>query len=116
MSDSSSQLPPRPSLEPLRKQAKDRVKTLRAQGIDATLADVQFVLAREYGFKDWAGLAHHIETINPPGLRKFEEMAAEIAAAYSSGDFQAIREFNWTYGTSFVWHREPEAMCAFRSS
>ena len=37
-------------------------------------------------------------------------MAEELAAAYSSGNFEAIREFNWTYGTSFVWHREPEAM------
>jgi hypothetical protein len=110
MSDSTSQLPPRPSLEQLRKQAKDRVKTLRAQGIDATLADVQFALAREYGFKDWADLAHYVETINSPGLRQFEQMAAEIAAAYSSGDVHAIREFNWIYGTSFVWHREPERM------
>jgi len=110
MSDFSSQLPARPSLEQLRKQAKERVKTLRAQGLDATLADVQFALAREYGFKHWADLAHHVETINPPGVRKFEQMAAEIAAAYAAGDVDAIREFNWTYGTSFVWHREPEAM------
>ena len=92
MSDSTSQLPRRPSLEQLRKQATDRVKTLRAQGIDATLADVQFTLAREYGFKDWADLAHHVETINPPGLRTFEQMAAEIAAAYSSGDFHAFAD------------------------
>ena len=78
MSDFTSQLPPRPSLDQLRKQAKDRVKTLRAQGIGAMLADVQFALAREYGFKTWADLAHHVETVNPPGLRKFEQMAAEI--------------------------------------
>jgi hypothetical protein len=63
MADFISQLPPRPSLEQLRKQAKDRVKALRVQGIEATLADVQFALAREYGFKDWADLAHHVETI-----------------------------------------------------
>jgi hypothetical protein len=106
----SSQLPPRPSLGQLRKQAKERVKALHAQGIDATLADVQFSVAREYGFKDWADIAHHVATINPPGLRTFEQMAAEIAAAYSSGDFQAIREFNWAHGTSFVWHREVDAM------
>jgi hypothetical protein len=110
MPDFVSQLPPHRSLEQLRKQAKDRVKALRLQGIEATLADVQFALGREYGFKDWADLVRHVETINPPGLRKFEQMAAEIAAAYSSGDFRVIREFNWTYGTSFVWHREPEAM------
>src|SRR4051794_35527257 len=29
---------------------------------------------------------------------------------YSARDVEAIREFNWTYGTSFVWHREPEEM------
>jgi len=110
MSDSTSRLPARPSLEQLRKQAKDRLKKLRAEGTDATLADVQMALAREFGFQSWADLAHHIETINPPGLRKFEQMAEELAAAYSSGDFEAIREFNWTHGTSFVWHREAEAM------
>ncbi len=110
MSDSTSRLPARPSLEQLRKQAKDRLKKLRAQGTAATLADVQLALARECGFQNWADLAHHVEAINPPGLRRFEQMAEELAAAYSSGDFEAIREFNWTYGTSFVWHREPEAM------
>jgi internalin A len=110
MSDSPSRLPERPSLEQLRKQAKDRLKTLRAEGGDATLADVQFSLAREYGFQNWAALVHHVETVNPPGLRKYERMAEELAAAYASGDFEAIREFNWTYGTSFVWHRDLEAM------
>jgi internalin A len=110
MSDSASRLPARPSLEQLRKQAKDRLKTLRAQGTEATLADVQFALAREYGFQSWADLAHHVETMNPAGVRKFEQMTEELAAAYTSGDSESIREFNWTYGTSFVWHREPEAM------
>ena len=110
MSDSTSRLPARPSLEQLRKQAKDRLKSLRAQDAGATLADVQFALAREYGFTNWEDLVHHVETVNPPGLRKFEVMAEELATAYVSGNFEAIREFNWTYGTSFVWHREPEAM------
>src|SRR5687768_15429621 len=104
MSDSTSRLPARPSLQQLRKQAKDRLKTLRAQGADATLADVQLALARQYGFQSWADLAHHVETINPPGLRKFEQMAEDLATAYSSGDVEAIRELNWTYGTSFVWY------------
>ena len=86
------------------------MKTLRAQGADATLADVQFALAHEYGFRNWADLANHVETINPPAVRTFEQMAEELATAYSSGDFEAIREFNWTHGTSFVWHREAETM------
>jgi hypothetical protein len=45
-----------------------------------------------------------------PGLRKFEQMAEQLATAYSAGDVETIREFNRTYGTSFVWDREPAEM------
>jgi hypothetical protein len=110
VSEFASPLPSHPSLEQLRKQAKDRLKSRRAEGAAATLAEIQFELAREYGFRNWADLAHHVETINPPGLRKFERMAEELAAAYASGDFETVREFNWNYGTSFVWHHDPETM------
>ncbi len=123
----ASTLPSRPSIEQLRKQAKELLKAFRADDADAsarlravlpalptddaaTLADAQFVLAREYGFDSWPALVRHVETVNPPGLRKFETMADELAAAYTSGDYERIREFNWTHGTSFVWYREPEAM------
>jgi hypothetical protein len=102
MSDSASRLPARPSLEQLRKQAKDRLKTLRAEASDATLADVQFTLSREYGFENWASLVHHVETLNPEGLRKFEQIAEELADAYMAGDPEAVREIGWTYGIYFV--------------
>jgi len=127
MSDSTSRLPARPSLEQLRKQAKDLLKAfdardaaattriraivLHAEKPDAiTLADAQFVLAREYGFESWAKLAHHVDTVNPPGLRKMEALAEEVAAAYVSGDYHALREINWRHGTSFVWEWEKPAM------
>lgn len=110
MPDSPSRLPERPSLEQLRRQAKDRLKALRERTAGATLADAQFALARDYGFRNWAELARHVQTVNPPGIRSFELMAEAIAAAYSSADVEAIREFNWIHGTSFVWHREPEMM------
>ncbi|HEV8263650.1 MAG TPA: hypothetical protein VGQ06_01785 [Gemmatimonadales bacterium] len=61
MSASSSRLPPRPSLEQLRKQAKERLRQLRAADPTATLADAQFALAREYGFESWPKLVDHVE-------------------------------------------------------
>ena len=75
MSDHSS-LPARPSLEQLRKQAKDLTRDYRAGDSaalarlrahksnisettgqhPATLADAQHSLAREYGFESWPKL------------------------------------------------------------
>lgn len=123
----ASTLPARPSLDQLRKQAKELLKSVRAGDAAAssrfgtflptlperdavTLADAQLVVAREYGFDNWPDLVHHVEMVNPPGLRKFERMADELVAGYMSGDYEGIREVNWVYGTSFVWYRELEAM------
>jgi len=127
MSDSTSRLPARPSLEQLRKQAKDLLKAFRAADTtavarvqtvlprlsdpaDFALADAQFVLAREYGFDDWAGLARHVDTINPPGLHRLEALAEDVATAYTSGNLDAIREINWANGTAFVWERDVTLM------
>ena len=46
----SRDLPARPKLEHLRKQAKDRLRDLRLQNADAKLADAQHAVARDYGF------------------------------------------------------------------
>ncbi len=82
MPDPTSKLPARPSLEQLRKQAKDLVHAARA-GDDtavarfrhaavrraernpaaAVLADAQLVIAREYGFSSWADLVHHVRRV-----------------------------------------------------
>jgi ankyrin repeat protein len=87
MTDPASRLPARPSLEQLRKQAKNLLRDYRAGDADAAtrvhgviprlgddrsglaLADAQFVLAREYGFENWAALAQHVERINPSSTR-----------------------------------------------
>ncbi|HKG79748.1 MAG TPA: hypothetical protein VKA78_10025, partial [Pyrinomonadaceae bacterium] len=64
MSDTPNRLPERPSLEQLRKQAKELLQQLRDGAPSATerllkykpgvskaiLADAQYVLAREHGF------------------------------------------------------------------
>ena len=79
MSDSTPRLPRRPSLEQLRKRAKELLRQLRNGDAAATerlrkfkpnvsdprLADVQFVLAREHGFESWPKLVHHIQTSHP---------------------------------------------------
>jgi ankyrin repeat protein len=59
------QLPPRPSLEQLRKQAKEHLDTLRATDPSVGLAAAQHALAREYGFESWPRLVHHIESLQP---------------------------------------------------
>jgi hypothetical protein len=102
MSDTSTPLPASPSLEQLRKRAKERVHELRAAGnTNATLADAQFAIAREQGFETWAKLKHHIETLRPPAIEPFEQLATDLARAYTSGDEQRVRVINANFGTAF---------------
>ena len=77
-------LPDRPSLEQLRKQAKDLLRDARAGDASAlsrmsavgrgasaphlALADAQLTLAREYGFPSWPKLVHHVESIAGGGF------------------------------------------------
>ena len=62
----SSSLPPRPSLEWLRKTAKQRLAELRASDPKAKLADAQRDVAREYGFPSWRKLKAHVEALSAP--------------------------------------------------
>jgi hypothetical protein len=102
MSDTPTPLPANPSLEQLQKRAKDRVRALREAGnTGATLAEAQFAIAREHGFESWAKLKHHIEAIRPPGIEPFEKLAADLAAAYTSGDEKIVRTINANFGTAF---------------
>jgi hypothetical protein len=118
MSDSPSRLPVRPSLEHLRKQAKDLLQQYRAGESAAlakfqqppTLADAQFVLARGYGFESWAKLKQYVDALQPSGLEQYRRLAKELAAAYTAGDALSIRKINWNYGTAFGWDHEPADM------
>lgn len=65
MSEPSSPLPARPSIEQLRKRAKERLATMRATDPHAKLADAQFLLAREHGFDSWPKLVEHLSTVDP---------------------------------------------------
>jgi len=61
-------LPPRPSLDHLKKQAKARLEAMQATSPDAQLADAQHALARDYGFASWPKLKAHVEALeqSPP--------------------------------------------------
>src|SRR6185312_16060334 len=71
MSESHPSLPARPSLEQLKKRAKELLRAIRAadpaaiarlrgqlarDADEATLADAQLVIAREHGFASWPRL------------------------------------------------------------
>jgi ankyrin repeat protein len=58
-------LPERPSLEQLRKQAKEHLDQLRAADPSTSLAAAQHALAREYGFESWPKLIHHVVSMQP---------------------------------------------------
>jgi ankyrin repeat protein len=60
-------LPDAPSLEWLRKQAKQRLTSLREGDPSARLADAQLALAREYGFRSWRALKAHVDLVTLDG-------------------------------------------------
>jgi glyoxalase superfamily protein len=57
----SRELPDRPNLEFLKKQAKALLRDLQEQQPEAQLADAQHAVAREYGFSSWPALHAHVE-------------------------------------------------------
>lgn len=57
----SRRLPARPSLEHLRKQARELLEELRRKDSALRLSDAQHALAREYGFASWPKLKAHVD-------------------------------------------------------
>jgi ankyrin repeat protein len=104
----SSQLPPRPSLEQLKRQAKSLLK--RQQAADSAaltrireshprwrnlsgeqiaaspfaLADAQLVIASEYGFASWSRLQSHVKTLEAAGATA--EAVASLRDAAGKSD------------------------------
>ena len=79
-------LPERPSLEQLRKQAKEHLDTLRAADPPVTLAAAQHALAREYGFESWPKLVHHVESRQPANrMLQPAELKSDQKLTWSSG-------------------------------
>jgi len=73
------QLPDRPNLRHLRDQAKDLVRS----GAAPTLADAQFLIAREYGFPSWPKLKEHVESL---------EKAGQLNQAINANDLARVEE------------------------
>jgi len=61
----SLDLPAKPNLEHLQKQAKALLRKLQVGDVGASLklADAQHALARDYGFASWPKLKEHVETL-----------------------------------------------------
>jgi hypothetical protein len=123
MSDYALRLPARASLEQLRKQAKELLKNYRAgdsvaierfcaiipqlvdssSDEDVALSDAQFVLAREFGFENWAALKQHIEVLPNPKLEPYETVAADIVKICSSDDPEALQRITELIGRTYPY-------------
>jgi hypothetical protein len=118
----SHELPPRRTVESLKKEAKRWLGALRAGDADAharlarlfpaapatpTLRDVQHALAREHGFTGWTRLKDAVEQRAAADqgvsvLALYETKAAVLLEAYRTGTPEAMeRHYNHT------WHRRP---------
>src|SRR6185436_17548 len=97
-------LPARPSLEQLRKQAKDHLDELRAGTPAAQLSDAQLSLAREYGFESWPKLVHHVEALQVPSQRlaQFEQIARDVLEVYRPGNPEALQRLADVLGVTFT--------------
>jgi ankyrin repeat protein len=108
----SRQLPPHPSLEQLRKQAKSLLKHQQAAESAAltrirenhprwrklsegeiagslfTLADAQLVIASEYGFSSWSKLQSHVKTLEENST--IAEVVASLRGAAGRGDLARL--------------------------
>ncbi len=114
MSNATSHLPERPSLQQLRKQARELLQQLRSGDPSATtrllkykttvadpiLADAQFALAREYGFESWPKLVHHIQASYTSDLQQHQRIAEDLVAAYNSADAEVITRLNDLFHSS----------------
>jgi ankyrin repeat protein len=82
-SPASSQLPEKPNLDWLRKQARLRHREMRKSNPLARLAEAQFQLAGEYGFPSWRTLKSHIDSLTIEG---------QLIASARTGDLATLRQ------------------------
>ena len=94
----SRALPAKPSLESLRKQAKQIQRTMTG----GKLAEAQHALAREYGFANWARLKSYVVTLGLPPAEALT--AGTINAAYSLNRGDEIGSLDTGKFADFVVH------------
>lgn len=113
-------LPARPSLDSLRKQAKrlardaaagqrDAIARVRAQLADAKLPlstrDAQLVVAREYGFVGWAALSAEVQRRIGDGL---VWAAAQARVAIHDEQYERLRALLAEYPVLVSWRHESD--------
>jgi ankyrin repeat protein len=81
---SDSKLPERPSLEYLKKLAKDRLHELRRSDPRAQLAAALLAVARDHGFPSWRALKAEVD-------RRQTDTAARFVEACAEGNTEALR-------------------------
>lgn len=98
MPETPLDLPVRPSLEQLRKQAKERLDAMPG----AKLADAQFALARDYGFDSWPKLVRHVDAVARPEVAQHDHIARDMVAAYQRGDDAAAARLNQIFHSTIT--------------
>jgi len=96
---SNSTLPSRPSLEYLRKLAKDRLPALRRTAPGAKLADALLAIAQDHGFASWRALKAEVD-------RRRDDLTSRWFDAVRRGDVDSVRE---------LLHEDPSLMQARES-
>ena len=91
----SKSLPPRPSLESLRKQAKKLARDRRI-----TLRDAQLLIAREYGFAGWHDLTAEVSRRLGQGL---EWAAAQARRVIHDNDVERLKQLLSDYPALLSW-------------
>jgi ankyrin repeat protein len=81
---SNRELPERPSLEYLKKIARERLQEMRRSDPNAKLAGALLAVARDQGFSSWRALKAEVE-------RQQAGIAAEFFAACNNGDVGTLR-------------------------
>jgi hypothetical protein len=79
-------LPENPSLDHLRKQAKDLLAGLRDSNPSASLAEAQSSLAEQYGFRSWTDLKAEVDRQQGQAEVADPALAREIASRFRLGD------------------------------
>jgi ankyrin repeat protein len=80
---SASRLPAQANLEHLKNEAKQRLKSMRAQSPEARLAEAQLKVARKYGFPSWRRLKAYVDALHDFGQR--------LIHAVRDGELETIR-------------------------
>ena len=93
-------LPPKADILHLRKEAKKLHARLKRQAPEANLADAQFILAAEYGFKSWGRLKNAVED------QAADRWAARLAAQESFQPFPALAEIAPVPSSHRIWFQD----------